>query len=390
MILACFFIIRLRRPTQFLSAGIWAETGVIILPDYIAEGAKSLFLPVQGYLNVAARLVNIGAFKISFFYYPEVSVLLTLLFTLGVLLAIIFSPTHLRLRPLCALVAVMVPTNPEAFAVPLYVFWWSSLLLFLVLVWREEAGGVGWRAFYLLLGGLSSPLIVPLAALVALRAWFSRRKAETGLALLAITLAGIQAGVLFFTKQGSTLVTQFGLGYFYEIIRRFFGLYLGAHWVSGHHLFWAGLLLLTALFFFSYRYRHRFEGTYFLLLACIPVTIFLSTIRVSVNVLDLQMGARYFFLPFILTSWILLWQLDTLPGRLRMLPLMFLCLSVIQGLPYFVRRHEVMDWRGSLQSCIGQAEYRMPVYTDGELKNNWSVWLRGEDCRRLMQESWVR
>lgn len=55
--------------------------------------------------------------------------------------------------------ALLVPTDREVFGVCLYTFWWTSFLLFLVVLWNERSQDIRWRLVSVLLGGLSSPVI---------------------------------------------------------------------------------------------------------------------------------------------------------------------------------------------------------------------------------------
>lgn len=95
------------------------------------------------------------------------------------------------------LAVLLVPTDPEVFDVPLHSIWWGTLLVVLELTWDDRKDLVRHRltrAVFLVVGGLSTPLIIGLTPLYVLRAW-SRRcvgnivSAAIGLGVAAVQLA---------------------------------------------------------------------------------------------------------------------------------------------------------------------------------------------------------
>jgi hypothetical protein len=88
-----------------------------------------------------------------------------------------------------AVVALLiVPTDPEVFAVAESAFWWAGIFLILALLWDGARGWHWLRASYLLLDGLSTPVIAPIAALLMLRAAVDRRKSEYIATAIALSL----------------------------------------------------------------------------------------------------------------------------------------------------------------------------------------------------------
>src|SRR6185295_20135258 len=100
--------------------------------------------------------------------------------------AVALSPTHLRWPYLCAIAVLTIPVDPEVYGVSLLAFWWAGLLVVLALVWDADRGAPWLRAGYLVLGGLSAPVMVPLAPLFVLRALLERRRSEFIAAGLAV------------------------------------------------------------------------------------------------------------------------------------------------------------------------------------------------------------
>jgi hypothetical protein len=181
-----------RRPDQFTHPYAWIEDGTIILPAYLDRGFDSIFEPVSGYLILSSKLIALSAFKLSAEYAPEIMVVLTTVFTCSVILAIALSPTHLPLPYLCAIATLIIPTDPEVFAISELSFWWAGLLSVLALLWDAERGRLWLRAGYLVFGGLSSPIVVPVAGLLVLRALVERRRSEFVAAAVAVAVAAIQ------------------------------------------------------------------------------------------------------------------------------------------------------------------------------------------------------
>ena len=201
-----------RRPDQFSHPYIWVEEGSYTLKAYAASGLASLIDPVSGYFVLAAKLIALTAFRLSIAWAPEIETALTVLFTAAVAGAVALAPTSLRARPWCAVWLLVLPLESEIYAVSEYAFWWAGVLLVLALLWDSRQGGTGWRAAFLLLGGLSSPIIAALAPLFALRALLERSRAEVAAAALAVALAVIQT-VAVFTVEGDrqTYLDQIGL-----------------------------------------------------------------------------------------------------------------------------------------------------------------------------------
>jgi hypothetical protein len=112
------------------------------------------------------------------------------------------APTSLKGKSLCALAVLLNPNGAEVYVVPLYSFWFAGLLVALALLWDKDAQSVTQRflrSAFILIGGLSSPLVVPLAPLFLLRAIrFGRAELpfalQAGLVALVQTVATITTG----------------------------------------------------------------------------------------------------------------------------------------------------------------------------------------------------
>jgi hypothetical protein len=146
-----------RRPDQFLHPYIWVEDGFYTLGFVARDGGWTIIEPLNGYLIVAPKIISYAAYKISLVWAPNIQIMLTSALTCAAVLAIAFSPTHLRWPFVCAVAALLVPIDAEVFAVGAYACWWAGLLLPLALLWDSDRGREPLRWLYIIGGGLSSP-----------------------------------------------------------------------------------------------------------------------------------------------------------------------------------------------------------------------------------------
>jgi hypothetical protein len=223
LILATVLILFARRPDQFLHPTLWVED-TFILREYVNHGWWSLLEPLNnGYYILISKIVAFIAFKTSFSWAPQIELFLIVAFTCAVIVSVALSPTHLQWPFLCAVAVLIVPSDPEVFAVSMYGFWWAGILLLLALFWRSDARLQWLRWLYIVIGGLSSPIIVVVAGLLAVRAVFEKKPSEYFAAGLGVPVSLIQ----FVTIHGSVPLNtmKFGLGPFALTIQRFFGLF---------------------------------------------------------------------------------------------------------------------------------------------------------------------
>jgi len=153
----------LRRPYQFLYPAVWVEDGTVLIPEGLEYGFRAIFRPINGYLVFVPRIINLLSLQFPLEYYPEVSTFLGASFNIFVFFCVVYSPTILKWKTLCAIAVFLIPVNSEVYVLPSYTFWLASVLLILALLWdpSTEKGNrliSSLRAFFLILGGLSSPL----------------------------------------------------------------------------------------------------------------------------------------------------------------------------------------------------------------------------------------
>ncbi len=382
LLLGTFAALAWRRPDQLLHPYVWFEEGTVTLVDYIHHGWLSFFYPVAGYLVLPSKAIFLVAASLSMRHLPNIEYWLTVLFTFGVVACIAKAPTVLRWRYACAMTVLLLPLNPEVYAVSEYAFWWGTILAFLVLLWNpKDEGNLRERLSLLVIGGLSSPMIIPIAAVMAARAAIQRNRVDVLLAVASVAAAGVQFWIMHETAAHSTIPDLLP----FSMVRKFFGYFVvQGPMATDDVLLTCGVLILVMLTLFTIR-RWRDPGIW-LLLACLGMSIVASVSRAPVAAIHpLLAGPRYFFYPFIFVAWLLI-QMAAETGRPeRWLAMVALSCALIISLVYGQRRNDRMDWSANLRACAASETYAMPIQFDGDKTHPWHVTLKGSDCRRLLK-----
>ncbi|NJL44994.1 MAG: hypothetical protein HC922_03085 [Leptolyngbyaceae cyanobacterium SM2_3_12] len=138
--------------------------------------------------------------------------ILTFLATLAVLWGLTSDFIQIRGIVWLPLIIALLPYNPEVFSTPLYIFWWTSLLLLLPLLRsldnrinnpRERLTLV----LLLLIGGLSSPLCIILLPLMLLRASLTRQRFDYGLLMVWTALSLLQLTLALWAPKGESTIS---------------------------------------------------------------------------------------------------------------------------------------------------------------------------------------
>ena len=107
-------ILASRRWEQLASPQVWDEEGRLI-SGCIHNGWFDLLIPVNGYLLLVPKLIVRASLAVSFYRYPLVAAIATLLFNSSVGLAVATAPTRLKGKAFCAAAIYLVPSNTEVF-----------------------------------------------------------------------------------------------------------------------------------------------------------------------------------------------------------------------------------------------------------------------------------
>ncbi len=384
LLVALFFsLLYMRRSVQLLHPQVWDEDGTQVLPALLDHGLKSLFYPVNGYLILVPKLISAISLGISGIYYPAVSTIITWGFIVGVCLAIAVCPTWLKWGTLLGVATLLVPTDPEVFGIPLYSFWWASLLLFLTVLWDEKSTDLKLRMCFVLLGGLSSPIIFLVAPfLVGRAAIFRTKRQETIIAALALFCCSLQAFALLHSagNLSSGKIDERSLRY---VMPKFLGGYLAGNFDrTTNNLVWFATGAFIVFLFMTVPFLSR-RPRYVSLLGLWGGAIYLIARRVDLSLLQTRFGApRYFFLPFVLVSWFLVSVLAESERRdIKVLASLLLLISVLNMLPVRSRPQRDFRWQEEICLCGGFAEYSIPISYDGQ--TSWSLKVNQRQCAAL-------
>lgn len=383
-----------RRPGQFLHPYVWVEEGTVTLPAYLHHGWLSVFSPVAGYLVIPSKLIFLLSASLSFTHLPELTYWLTLLFTFLVVLSVARCPTYLRWPTVCAIAMLLIPSNPEVFAVSEYAFWWGTVLLFVSLLWRQDARRTPLRVFLTALGGLSSPLVIPLTGLFAVRAWrFRTRHEYVTLATVAIA-AAVQTTCLLITHDISHDANH-GFSANFDpllVVAKFFGYFVfwsaHSHVGQGRSVVIGIIVILALLGILARRPRNAGWGSV-LLGAMLVIAIASSIVRVPVSIMHpVLAGPRYFFFPYILLAWLLI-QAASMGAAWEKLIVTLLLVAALHQTALYGRRHsDPINWRQQLAACSSSAApYALPIQFDGSRDTLWHVTLTATQCRALQSRS---
>lgn len=373
-----------RRWQQFTSPQVWDEDGTQVLYEYIVNnGWLSLFEPVNGYLIFISKLISFLSIEISVTSYPIVSTVITCLFIAFIGMAVVYSPTKLMGKWFCAVAIFIVPSDPEVFNLPLYAFWWGSLLLFLVAVWDENSTTVLERILFLLIGGLSSPLIIMVLPVFYYRIYIYRSfRNEFKVAIVATIIAIIQYS---FIHSAGVSGQPNVVSILFNTIPVFLGYFIvGNLSVSNSIILWiAGILIIAGIAKWVFLERSPLS---YILVYLLAGSIALSVARIDPSILHpVLAGPRYFFFPYILIFWMLI-QLGHKVSAIWHYT--FLGVMLLNVVPVWSRSHDDLKWKNHIVSCsLFPSKYTVPVHSDGNKYSAWSVELLGPKCAELLNNN---
>jgi hypothetical protein len=386
LLVSTLVVLFARRPDQFLHPYVWVEDGVYTLSDYVQRGAWIITEPMAGYLPIASKLISYVAYRSSILWAPEIETALVVALTCAVIFATAFSPTHLRWPLLCAVAVLLVPTDAEVFVVSSYAFWWGGLLLPLALLWDSARGFEPLRWIYIVFGGLSSPIVIPIAALFWLRAVIERHQTNLFAAMLA-TLVSVMQIVAIHYQPIEIQTATIGVPAAMAALRQFIGAYF--HLATPTL---AALVIAGVIAFAAWRIRDKLDRWFMLLVLTFAALCTSVALRMPLDALQgihpFSAGPRYFFYPFILLSWIMIWIASLSAKSVRLLIGAAMCGAVMFALPGMSRRHDPVNWREQILACAqASGPYTIPIHYIGHRRDMWRAELTGDDCRKLIRQS---
>ena len=378
-------LLLLRAWPRLMNPEVWIEDGTLNIYGFVNEGIINFFSPVGGYLVLVPKLITFISLSISFFYYPWISTLLAWGFGIFVFVVIARAPTYLKGGLLLAIACFLIPSDIECFGLPMYSFWWTAPLLYVLVFWRVQEQ-LSFRVFLLIISSLSSPICLITLPLFWLRAYFFKKiRGELIIAVLATLCVAIQG--IYILRDSH--VNLFNPGKTFLIIPKFLGAYaVGNIAPSLNWLFGIGILI-----FLTWAIIQKRNLVQYTLLYLLVATIGTSIYRVDPTILNhIDSGPRYFFLPFILLSWLLLQiVLDANLKWIRMTGIIFLTASVINMFPVMTRTHARMHWTDQIFRCltVEQSRYDFPILHDGTETDLFYIRFTGDQCRELLEKDFL-
>jgi len=392
LVAATIAICFLRRPDQLTDPAIWIEDGTYILKAYAERGLRSFFEPVAGYYIVVPKVIAIAAFYIDIVRAPAIEAWLTVLFTAAVLVAVAQSPTWLPYPFLCALLTLGLPIEPENYTLSLYTLWWAGLLVALAVLWDSSRGYQSLRALLVLIGGLSSPIILASAPLLWVRAAFERTFAAIGIAVLSTALAAFQGRAIWHGAYKSGF-GQINLWNVQEAFDRFLGLYfVGAFTNDIGRAANLGFIVAIFLCLLIWHVRDRLDWRFGFVVLLWVAAVGLSASRIRVELLHPFISARYFFYADIFLAWGCVWlaAVSTYPVRIGLAAAYGAAL--LSAGSRLQQRHVPYNWKSHILNCgASTGDYTLPImYMAGTSETMWKLTLSGDQCRFMIAHSLVR
>ncbi len=379
-----FLLLFLKRWNQLLSPEVWIEDGKYGITTFVHSGWNALFMEEGGfYKTINVFMTNTGM-SISPLYYPEVSTYLAWVFTIFVALAVVYSPTVLRYRVLAAILIFFIPMDLENFGLPYYSFFWTGLLLFLTVLW-EPGKRLFLRLFYILLGGLSSPIIFMLTPLQLYRVIVIKEHRRDEVISLLFVVATFLVQYQIFLKDGFTgSPMHVDIPFLLEYVRKFFGQYY-LNFIAGNTVQTIGgfIVLLLFLAYWIQNYKDKY---FYIVAALLLGTSFSAVLRKYIQIDPILHGGRYFFYPYIMLAWSLLYIAGAKQGWYKYIVAPILTLSFLISFYYPTRTHDKLSYKKYFIACSNPKNKinRIPEHMNG-INIRFFFSLTSDECKRLLE-----
>jgi len=393
----------MRRPVDVLSPSVWVEDGTLNIPQAISHGWASLLTPVQGYLIIPSKIITLVSLSISGIFYPEVAYLLTLTITIIILLLLTSDHVALEGKYFLPLIIALLPYDPEVFSTPLYIFWWTSLLL-IIPIFSIPSHQVNSKIkIYVMtvttvaVGCLSSPLCILLIPVMVFRAYIVRSLADYLALSIWTALSAYQFWLTSNSYGSSGILSKINFLESRFLIPKYFGNYL-----VYDDLFAKDTLPIYIIFTIIMGIGVRSiyctirdkDINLFYISASFVMTILAiasSWIRVGLAPDPIFAGPRYFFFPYIFLSLFLLSIISfTKSSAIRVICMSVIILSCtltwIKDFSYFFRISDPLSWRSELAACLTSPEpYRLKIQSNGVRSEAWHREYTYSECSLIVE-----
>ncbi len=370
------FLLVVRTRGKIANPGIWVEDSYY-LQQFNEEGLSSLFNSSNDFLNLGTRLLSAFTQSLTIVHYPITSILLTLLLSaaLCVLIAhIIGGPKGF----LCATLVIVFPADPEVLGLPSYFFWILGVYLLAIAICNYQQWStrqlVG-HCCLIVFAGLSGPLVIltlPIMFLRLVRDRFLRTNSSRTLLITGFLLVpsliqiAYRLSVATVASEGRNGVDRL-LRWPIEVVGSYF---VGVRWADKNTVIGLLVLLLIASYVWLTK-TYNFTTvaiTVLFLMSCLQ-----SALRVDVQLLHpIIAGPRYYFVPFVLFSWLIVHLLSDAPKSVW-LPITTVIAVVVSFDAYSAldRPTDSLNWPSYIATCDEIPGIIAPIYFDGTRHNTY-------------------
>jgi hypothetical protein len=207
-------ILFLRRPDAFLRPQFWAEDfGFLLSAEQ--HGLASLGTPQAGYLYILPRIIALAATLLDPMLQPIWYLVAALAGTLAVCGSFFSSRLELPNKSLLALAVVALPQTGEVFFNPTNLQWIVALGILGTALKGDPRTVSDWCVDlgFLVVGGLTGPMMLFALPLLLARVWQRRTKASILVLLIGTAITAIQASfVLGLAPESTEPFDVVGLG----------------------------------------------------------------------------------------------------------------------------------------------------------------------------------
>jgi hypothetical protein len=349
LVFGCAVLLALRKPWALHTPQLWAEDGSIFLTQDEQMGVRAWWEPYNGYLHLLPRLIAwIASHTADPAWWPAIYNGLSFAITVGLFVRLASQRVELPAKPWIMLSFVLVVGTGEVLINATNLQWVTAFYLILQLFTRSAVTipqRVGDLAILLVIG-LNGPFALMFLPLVVWRAW-RERNVDTLLALAADGLcAAIQGWLLMHTGPGLNLHSgnePFRLSMFLSIIGSrlvswpLFGPAAVRAWPQWAHAV-IGIAIIVPLLVWALRTDARRRWRSVIVAAFCLITI-ASVYRARAdtwNSSDLVNGDRYFYIPRVLLTWLIIWELDARPRWVAWTARVICLLAIVMHAPRFM------------------------------------------------------
>jgi hypothetical protein len=372
---AAALILILRKSDSIQNPQLFAEDGTVFFVEARQLGIQAVLIPHGGYLHLVPRLVAQIGKMFDPLWIPAFYNTVALVLDLTVLAMLFSSRVKLPAKPALALAFALIPHSGEVFLSLTNIQWCLALVLVLILL-ANDATSVRQICFDLaaiVVCGLTGPFICFLSPLFVLRAALLRSRTGTMLMIVALTMAAIQGCCLYagrnhFARSTPADPLQLTSAMGTRIFGTFWTGYGTAVALPSPIRMALAITLLAIGGWFAFRRGEWQVPRVYLGLAwlgfVVPVAAkFLHEPGVLGSPTN---GDRYFFLPHVLISWLLVIACIQMKGWRSCVPAALLAASLVFNLPY-LKSAPLHDyaWATHVQPIRDGDSFEIPINPEG-------------------------